>query len=69
MIEKYLRKKITRTDLEKRVLEKSLRSEYAKLGGVKEASAIETTPKDSSSIKTKEIKTNLAIDTTKKKIN
>ncbi|WP_278034159.1 penicillin-binding protein 2 [Flavobacterium nitratireducens] len=69
MIEKYLRKKITRTDLEKRVLEKSLRSEYAKLGGVKEASAIETTPKDSSGIKTKEIKTNLVIDTTKKKIN
>ena len=47
MIEKYLRKKITRTDLEKRVLGISLRDQYAKLGGMKEASAIETTPKDS----------------------
>lgn len=46
MIEKYLRKKITRTDLEKRVLGISLRDQYAKLGGMKEASAIETTPKD-----------------------
>ena len=47
MIEKYLRKKITRTDLEKRILERSLRDRYAKLGGMKEANAIETTPKDS----------------------
>lgn len=47
MIEKYLRKKITRTDLEKRILERSLKDRYAKLGGMKEASAIETTPKDS----------------------
>ena len=47
MIEKYLRKKITRTDLEKRILETSLRDRYAILGGMKEASAIETTPKDS----------------------
>jgi len=47
MIEKYLRKKITRTDLEVRVLNKSLASEYAKLGGMNEASAIESTPKDS----------------------
>jgi penicillin-binding protein 2 len=68
MIEKYLRKKITRTDLEKRILEKSLRSEYAKLGGMAEASSIETTPKDSVS-KYKEVKTNSAVDTTKKKIN
>jgi len=65
MIEKYLRKKITRTDLEKRVLGISLKSEYAKLGGMKEASAIETTPKDSI-IKYKEVKTNVAIDSTKK---
>ena len=66
MIEKYLRNKITRTDLEKRILERSLRDRYAKLGGMKEASAIETTPKDT--IK-KVIGTNLkstAIDTTKK---
>jgi penicillin-binding protein 2 len=74
MIEKYLRKKITRTDLEKRILEKSLRDEYAKLGGMKEASAIETTPKDSirkyNEVKTNnEVRTNSAIDTTKKKIN
>ena len=47
MIEKYLRKKITRTDLEIRVLNKSLAGEYAKLGGINEASAIESTPKDS----------------------
>tara|TARA_R110000868_G_scaffold156658_1_gene383640 strand:- start:2904 stop:4847 length:1944 start_codon:yes stop_codon:yes gene_type:complete len=47
MIEKYLRKKITRTDLETRVLKISLKDRYAILGGMKEASAIETTPKDS----------------------
>jgi penicillin-binding protein 2 len=46
MIEKYLRKKITRTDLETRILKTSLKEQYAKLGG-KEANAIETTPKDS----------------------
>jgi len=68
MIEKYLRKKITRTDLEKRILEKSLRDEYAKLGGMKDASAIETTPKDSIR-KYNEVKTNSVTDTTKKKIN
>jgi len=68
MIEKYLRKKITRTDLEKRILEKSLRDEYAKLGGMKDASAIETSPKDSIR-KYNEVKTNSVTDTTKKKIN
>lgn len=47
MIEKYLRKKITRTDLETKILNTSLKDRYAKLGGMKEASAIETTPKDS----------------------
>lgn len=36
MIEKYLRKKITRTDLETRVLNISLQSRYAKLGGLSE---------------------------------
>ena len=35
MIEKYLRKKITRTDLEKRILEKSLQERYAKYSGKK----------------------------------
>jgi penicillin-binding protein 2 len=47
MIEKHLRRKITRTDLEKRILERSLQDRYAKLGGMKEAKIIETTPKDS----------------------
>lgn len=36
MIEKYLRQKITRIDLEKRILETSLQSRYAKLGGLSE---------------------------------
>jgi len=65
MIEKYLRKKITRIDLEKRVLGISLRDQYAKLGGMKESSAIESTPKDSIR-KYNEVKTNSVIDTTKK---
>lgn len=47
MIEKYLRKKITRTDLETRILNTSLQDQYAKLGGIKESSLIETVPKDS----------------------
>ena len=34
MIEKYLRQKITRMDLEKKILATSLQSEYAKLGGL-----------------------------------
>ena len=36
MIEKYLKKKISRTDLETRVLNISLQSRYAKLGGLSE---------------------------------
>lgn len=36
MIEKYLRQKITRIDLEKRILATSLQSEYAILGGLSE---------------------------------
>ena len=71
MIEKYLRKKITRTDLETRVLNISLKGEYAKLGGMKEAEAIESTPKDSvvkaKIIKPKEqVTTKTTVDTTKK---
>ncbi|GIZ09094.1 penicillin-binding protein 2 [Flavobacterium sp. UMI-01] len=62
MIEKYLRKKITRVDLEKRILNISLRNEYAKLGGMKEGLAIESTPKDS--IARKETSTS-KIDSTK----
>jgi len=40
MIEKYLRHKITRTDLEKRMLEGSLQSEYAKYTGKKETDSL-----------------------------
>jgi penicillin-binding protein 2 len=40
MIEKYLRKKITRTDLEKRMLEGSLKGEYAKYTGKKETDSL-----------------------------
>jgi penicillin-binding protein 2 len=40
MIEKYLRKKITRTDLEKRMLEGSLEAEYAKYTGKKETDSL-----------------------------
>lgn len=70
MIEKYLRKKITRTDLETRVLNISLRTEYAKLGGMKEGLAIESTPKDSllkaKIVKPKEVTPKVISDTTKK---
>lgn len=65
MIEKYLRKKITRTDLEKRILERSLRDRYAKLGGMKEASAIETTPKDTIKRTVNTKMSGTVIDTTK----
>ncbi|MCV9929386.1 penicillin-binding protein 2 [Flavobacterium sp. LS1R49] len=68
MIEKYLRKKITRNDLEIRILNTSLRDQYAKLGGMAAASLIETTPKDSvmraKMIKTKEVIKPVKIDTT-----
>ncbi|SDW99863.1 penicillin-binding protein 2 [Flavobacterium degerlachei] len=63
MIEKYLRKKITRTDLETRVLNISLKDRYAILGGMKEASAIETTPKDPNLKKTTQ-KIDIAVDST-----
>ncbi|AWG21222.1 penicillin-binding protein 2 [Flavobacterium faecale] len=65
MIEKYLRKKITRVDLEKRVLGISLRDQYAKLGGMEAAAAIESSPKDSLAIVKKET-TKVKVDTTKK---
>ncbi|EIA09649.1 penicillin-binding protein 2 [Flavobacterium frigoris] len=63
MIEKYLRKKITRTDLETRVLNISLKDRYAILGGMKEADAIESTPQDST-VKKKVQKIDIAIDST-----
>ncbi len=47
MIEKYLRGKITRTDLEKRTLERSLQDRYAKLGGLSEAAKFEIRRRDS----------------------
>jgi penicillin-binding protein 2 len=47
MIEKYLKHKITRTDLEKRILERSLQSRYAKLGGLSEIVKAELRKKDS----------------------
>ena len=47
MIEKYLRHKITRTDLEKRILERSLQDRYAKLGGQSAAVKLEMRKRDS----------------------
>ncbi len=47
MIEKYLRKKITRTDLETRILNKSLQGQYAKLGGLSESVKSEMRKQDS----------------------
>ncbi|MBK0370668.1 penicillin-binding protein 2 [Flavobacterium agrisoli] len=46
MIEQYLRKRITRTDLETRILNTSLKAQYAKLGGMEAGAGIESTPKD-----------------------
>jgi penicillin-binding protein 2 len=46
MIEKYLRKKI-KNRFRNKDSKTSLKEQYAKLGGMKEANAIETTPKDS----------------------
>ena len=64
MIEKYLRGKITRTDLEKRTLERSLQDRYAKLGGLSEVVKREMRRKDSIA-KSKIIIPLSKIDTTK----
>lgn len=64
MIEKYLRHKITRTDLEKRILERSLQDRYAKLGGLSEAVKQEMRRKDSI-LKSKIIVPKIKVDTTK----
>lgn len=57
MIEKYLRKKITRTDLETRVLNISLQSRYAKLGGLSDVVKLQIRKQDSiQKSKTKVIK-------------
>ncbi|MFV8335166.1 penicillin-binding protein 2 [Flavobacterium sp. RSP29] len=66
MIEKYLRQKITRVDLEKRILATSLQSRYAKLGGLSEAVKLQLRISDSllkkkTTIPTVKVKT----DTTK----
>lgn len=66
MIEKYLRNKITRTDLEKRILERSLQDRYAKLGGQSEAVKQEMRRKDSI-LKSKIMVPVIKIDTTKNK--
>ncbi|TDE03710.1 penicillin-binding protein 2 [Flavobacterium sandaracinum] len=47
MIEKYLRQKITRLDLEKRILTTSLQGRYAKLGGLSEAVKLQLRISDS----------------------
>lgn len=47
MIEKYLRGKITRTDLEKRILARSLQDRYAKLGGLSDVVKKEMRVRDS----------------------
>jgi len=68
MIEKYLRKKITRTDLETRVLNISLQGRYAKLGGLSEEVKKELRIKDSilkSKIKIPVIKPVIKKDSTK----
>ena len=64
MIEKYLRKKITRTDLETRVLETSLQGRYAKLGGLSEAVKLQLRIKDSI-LKKKTVVPVIKVDTTK----
>jgi penicillin-binding protein 2 len=64
MIEKYLRHKITRTDLETRILAKSLQGEYAKLGGLSETVKLQMRKQDSI-LKSKTIVPKIKIDTTK----
>ncbi len=64
MIEKYLRKKITRTDLETRILAKSLQGQYAKLGGLSETVKLQMRKQDSI-LKSKTIVPKIKIDTTK----
>ena len=62
MIEKYLRKKITRTDLQKRILARSLQDRYAKLGGAPKTT-LNTQKRDSVLKEIKKVK----IDTIKQK--
>ena len=64
MIEKYLRKKITRTDLETRILSTSLQGRYAKLGGLSETVKLELKKRDSI-LKSKTIVQKLKTDSDK----
>ncbi|WP_291102303.1 MULTISPECIES: penicillin-binding protein 2 [unclassified Flavobacterium] len=64
MIEKYLRGKITRTDLEKRTLERSLQDRYAKLGGLSDVVKMQIRKQDSI-LKSKTIVPKIKIDSTK----
>lgn len=64
MIEKYLRHKITRVDLEKRTLERSLQDRYAKFGGLSAAVKLEMRIKDSI-LKSKIVVPKIKKDTTK----
>ena len=67
MIEKYLRQKITRVDLEKRILTTSLQGRYAKLGGLSEAVKLQLKISDSLLKKKTIIPTvKVKIDSTKK---
>ncbi len=63
MIEKYLRHKITRTDLETRILSRSLQGQYAKLGGLSETVKKEMIKQDSI-IKSKTSSPKIKKDTT-----
>jgi penicillin-binding protein 2 len=65
MIEKYLRKKITRKDLETRILAKSLQGQYAKLGGLSDVVKLQMKMQDSI-LKSKTIVV-IKKDTTKQK--
>ena len=65
MIEKYLRGKITRTDLEKRILERSLQDRYAKLGGLSEAVKKEMRIRDSIAKSKIIVPKTIKVDTTK----
>lgn len=67
MIEKYLKGKITRTDLETRTIQRSLQDRYAKLGGLSDEIKKELRRKDSI-LQSKKVKPVLVtkIDTTKK---
>ncbi len=64
MIEKFLRKKITRTDLETRILNTSLQGQYAKLGGLSEAIKLQLRIEDSIKNKKKVVVPIIKVDTT-----